>query len=118
MGVELSRREATNRGFAFEDLVAQLFSKLGYSVTQSARIGRAEIDLLVERDGQRSPVEVSVVRPQSAMMKLRNDAERLRSLLATVEGMSKPIIVLGSELTPAAKAWSEEQLDVSAWDAR
>lgn len=116
MGAELSRRNATLRAFAFEDLVAELFEKLGYTVVRSARIGPGEVDLIVKRDGLQIPVEVSAVRSPSVMAKLRTDADRLRALLQTVDGLDKPIIVVGSDLTDAAKQWSEQQLDMSVWD--
>lgn len=116
MGAELSRRDATLRAFAFEDLVAELFEKLGYSVVRSARIGPGEVDLIVQRDGLRIPVEVSTVRSPSVMAKLRADADRLRALLQRIDGLDKPIIVVGSDLTDAAKQWSEQQLDMSVWD--
>ncbi len=112
----LSHRSITLRAYAFEGLVANLFEKLGYSVEREFRIGRMEIDLIVRRDGSVIPVEVSVVKATSAMAKLRADAERLRSLIDTVEGLSTPIIVIASDLTLAAKEWSESEYDVHVWD--
>ncbi|BCG88448.1 hypothetical protein MesoLj113c_45580 [Mesorhizobium sp. 113-3-9] len=110
-------RETVLKAFAFEDVVADLFVKLGYDVVRNARIGKMEVDLIASLGGAQIPVEVSIVRVESAMLKLRADAERLRSLSQTVD-ISRPIVVVGSELTPAAKAWAESQYAVDIWDLK
>ncbi len=116
MKTTTSYRATVMRGVEFEDLVADLFTELGYSVQRDSRIGGMGIDLVLLKEGLTIPVEVSAVSSQSAMAKLRADAERLASLIETTDGLSKPIIVIGSDLTPAAKTWSENQFHFHVWD--
>ncbi len=111
-----STRNMARRGFEFEDIVADLFKKLGYSVEREGRIGKMEIDLVLRRGDSVVPVEVAVASTRNTLPKLRASAERLGSLVDAAEDFSKPIIVIGSDLTPAAKSWSESQYDVQVWD--
>lgn len=47
--------------------------------------------------------------------KLRADAARLQSIVS-LEGKVNAIIALFTQLSPAAKEWSEKQFDLSVWD--
>ena len=63
------------RGYAAEEFVAELFRRLGYEVLRNVRIAGMEVDLVIQRDGLRSPVEVTA--PPSGKLrldKLRHDA--------------------------------------------
>lgn len=112
------RRTATLRVFEFEDLVADLFERQGFDVQREVRVGGFEVDLLIERDGRRSVVEVSAMSPGTSMAKIRADAERLRALQTIETEITNPIIVVASELTPKAKAWAEQQYGLEVWDSR
>jgi len=102
------------RGYELEDITAALFQRMGYRVEHEIRAGGVILDMLVERDGLRSPVEVTTSNSATIVGRLRTTAERLSSL-ADPE-LTRPIIVVGSPLTPAAKAWSLDQFDGEVWD--
>jgi hypothetical protein len=72
------------------------------------------IDMLVERDGLRSPVEVTSSKAATVVARLRATAERLSSIADA--SLARPIIVVGARLTPPAKAWAMEQFDGEVWD--
>ena len=114
-GSRPSPRASAMRGFAFEDLVAELFSALGYTVERETRAGGVFLDMVVKHNGLSSPVEVSG-RGGRVMDKLIADAARLRSVVGQGTGLSNPILVVGGPLTDQAKAWSEQQFDLRIWD--
>jgi hypothetical protein len=116
MSIRSNARVATMRSFEFEDLVADLFRAKGFLVEQDARIGGMEVDILVDHGDDQIPVEVSAVKQANSLAKLRVDAERLKSLLAEVPGLAQPIVVVGSALTPKAKAWVQSQYLIQVWD--
>lgn len=109
-------RAATKRAFEIEDWVADLFRGLGYEATIEGEIGELSVDILVERDGARTPVEVVASRGSSTMAKVRADAERIRSYRGLEPSLARPIIVVVSTLSAEAKAWAESQYDVEIWD--
>jgi hypothetical protein len=100
----------------FEDLVADLFVRLDFSVQREKRIGGVSLDMLLERDGMSFPVEVSAQVGGTGLAKLLADAARLKSLLNQGLGMSTPIIICATPLTTAARAWSESQFQIQIWD--
>jgi hypothetical protein len=103
------------RSYEFEDLVADFFERRGYNVTREVRLGGLEFDLLVELYGRRTPIEVSAPGPKVAIAKLRLDAERLLSLRAIEPDLGPAMIIMGTSLTPEAKAWSESQWGLHVW---
>jgi hypothetical protein len=107
-------RAAALRGYELEDVTAALFERLGYDVQQEVRAGGLIIDMLVERDGLRSPVEVTSSKAATVVARLRATAERLSSIADA--SLARPIIVVGARLTPPAKAWAMEQFDGEVWD--
>jgi len=109
------RRTAINRAYDFEDLIADFFERRGYRVAREVRVSGRELDLVVERDGVRTPVEVSAPSRAAAVTKLRADAERLLSLKAAAPDLAPPLIIVGAILTTEAKAWSEAQYGLHVW---
>ncbi len=109
----LSTRSSTERAYAFEDLVADLFNELGYSIRREVRVAPVQIDIVAEKKGVLTAVEVSLPRKSQAMYKLRAVVARLSSL---EDGDLRPLIVVGTDLTGAAKAWTLEQANVEIWD--
>jgi hypothetical protein len=116
MSKRINWRATTKRVFEIEDWVADLFRGLGYGATIEGEIGDLSVDILVERDGVRTPVEIVAVRGSATMAKVRADAERIRSYRALEPNFAKPIIVVISTLSVEAKAWTESQYDVEVWD--
>lgn len=112
-----SMRTAVMRGYVFEDLTAELFSRLGYTVEREMRSGGVQLDMVIKRDGVSSPVEVSSPRNNTAISKLMVDAARLRSTINENTGLSNPIIVVRCPMTLAAKNWAEQQFDLRVWDS-
>jgi hypothetical protein len=53
------RERAARGGFQVEDVVAELFRRLGYKVDANLIIGGVKVHLVVEHDGIRSPVVAS-----------------------------------------------------------
>jgi Holliday junction resolvase-like predicted endonuclease len=74
-----------------EDFVAELFRQLGYTVARNVRLQGVEIDLVIERNGQRSPVEVST---RASLGKIRTDAARLSAIMESPEAIQNPILVI------------------------
>jgi hypothetical protein len=54
---------SANRGYEAVEFASELFERLGYKVQQESIVGGINVDLIVERDGLRSPVEVKYWRP-------------------------------------------------------
>lgn len=103
----------TRRGYAAEDIVAELFSRLGYAVHKNVLVAGIEVDLVVHKNGLRSPVEVKA-RPL-VLSELTLQAVKLRSL-QDVEGFGMPIIVVVGKISPAAKDWAQQQFNLQVWD--
>lgn len=111
-----SNRAAMLRGFAFEDLIADLFSRLGYAVEREIRIGGVLVDMVVRRDDLIFPVELMISRAPVVMHRLVADAAKLRSVVGNGERFAPPLLVVGGRLTAAAKNWAQEQFDIRVWD--
>lgn len=108
-------RTATLRGFDFEDWISDLFRKLGFQVRMDAQFGEGEVDLLIQRDGVRRPVEISSAR-SAVMAKVRHDGERLRALRALNPEAGVPIVATLGQMTAEARAWAEQQYEIEVWD--
>lgn len=109
-------RTATLRGFAFEDWIGDLFRNLGFEVYAEAQFGEAEVDLLVQCEGVRRPVEISSVRGGAIMAKVRRDGERLRALRALIPEAGVPIVATLGQMSAEARAWAEQQYNIEVWD--
>lgn len=108
-----SFRSSTERGYAFEDLVADLFNELGYSLRREVRVDGVGIDIVAEKEGVLTAIEVSLPRKSNAMQKLRAYVARLSTL---EDGPLRPLIVIGTDLTGTAKEWTVGQANVEIWD--
>ncbi|WP_226431710.1 restriction endonuclease [Leisingera sp. McT4-56] len=116
MSKQSSYRSRVARAFAFEDLVAEIFKQLGYKVRQDVRFGRREVDLVVESRGKKIPVEVSALSGKATMNRITASANRLLDLVVEYSDFERPIIVVGAELSQAAKEWTAAQNKVHVWD--
>ena len=104
-------------GYTAAELVAELFRRLGYGVKRSVPVAGMVVDLVIERDGLRSPVEL--IAPTSGLVpldKLRDVASRLLTLQAIKEGLVGPVIVIVGDATTAAKHFAEERFNLRIWD--
>lgn len=99
-------------GFEPEQKVAELYRHLGYTVHQEVMVGPLRVDLVIERHGQRTPVEVlgsaNVVRVDH----LRKTIVRLSTLRSADVWTGTPIIVVAGEMTPATRHWARHQTEV------
>ena len=116
MSKRMGWRTATKRAFDFEDWVADLFRSLGYEATLEGEVGDMSVDVLIEKDGSRTPVEVISTRGAAAFAKLRADAERVLSFRSLEPGIGRAIIALASPLTDQARVWAESQYDIDVLD--
>jgi hypothetical protein len=105
---------ANARARMAEDFVAELFRQLGYTVARNVRLQGVEIDLVIERNGQRSPVEVST---RASLGKIRTDAARLSAIMESPEAIQNPILVILGQIAPAAKDWAQAQYGLYVWDS-
>jgi hypothetical protein len=103
------------RGFLVEDWVAELFSRLGYKVELYQIISGVNVDLVIERDGIRSPVEVKST-PRFPLSALVTLAARLQSITSLSREHVSPLIVVAGHLTPQARNWAAHTFDIRVWD--
>jgi hypothetical protein len=103
------------RGFQAEDWVAELFRELGYNVEQNVFIGGIELDLVVERDGLRSPVDVIFSNHPVNLSRILEKAARLAPIVETHGYVSSVIVVLGP-VTAHAKHFAAESHHARIWD--
>jgi hypothetical protein len=111
-----SWRKATLRGFAFEDFSEEFLLALGYEITHRTAPGESGPDLLIERDGQLHPVEITAPRQIHVMTKLDVVAQRIRSLSNAMPDFGRPIVMILAEMTDAARTWAAEEYDLDVWD--
>jgi hypothetical protein len=100
-----------------EVLARRLFERLEYKVTPQVRIAGVMVDLVIERDGSKSPVEVKWWgKDRVPLSELREVAARLHSITQTEPQLSSPIVVVIQEVSPQARAWADETFAVNIWD--
>jgi hypothetical protein len=99
-------------GYAAEDAVARLYRRLGYDVRQRVMMAALEIDMLIERDGVRTPVEVTGTSGRMQIDRLRRAVVRLSSLTGLDPYGGRPILVVVGEMSPATAHWAKHQEDV------
>jgi Restriction endonuclease len=109
-------REA-QRGRAAEEFLAELFRRLGYEVRRHVQVAGMHVDLVIQRDGLRSPVEIKIPRfGQLHLKELGHVAANLQSLTYLGDGFVSPIIVVFGETTNEAKHWTEGKFNLRIWD--
>jgi hypothetical protein len=104
------------RRFQAEDWVSELFRALGYNVEeQSVFIGGISVDLVVERDGVRSPVEVIFSNRPVNLSRIMEEAARLDSIVQA-HGYVSPVIIVFGRVTTAAKHFAAQSHQARIWD--
>jgi Restriction endonuclease len=98
-----------------EELVAELFRRLGYDVLQNVRVAGIEVDLIVQRDGSCSPVEIFLTK-KLRLDNLHYKSVKLHALQRSRKDFVTPIIVIFSEASTEAKHWLERQFSIQIWD--
>ena len=108
---------AKQRGERAEEWAAELFDALGYRVIRQPVVRGLRLDLVVEKDGIASPVEVKV-RVQGRPIAMREVREQAVRLLAASSGarLVAPIFVLIGRITPQARSWSQNEFSLRVWD--
>jgi hypothetical protein len=100
-----------------EVFARRLFEHLGYEVKTEAVIAGLRVDLVVERDGSKSPVEVKWWGKHGVPLSgLREVAARLHSITQIAPEFSNPILVVIQDVSPQARAWADETFAVKIWD--
>jgi Holliday junction resolvase-like predicted endonuclease len=106
---------AAQRGYEAEDLVAELFEALGYTVQREIRVAGVSVDMVISKNALRTPVEVKSYQNMS-LGDLRNSSAKLLSLENIEQKLEKPIIVVTGKVTKSAKEWAQSQFDLTVWD--
>lgn len=99
-------------GFELTQKIAELYRHLGYRVHQEVMVGPLNVDLVIERHGQRTPVEVVSSAVRVRVDHLRQTILRLSTLRGTNVWTGTPIIVVAGDLTPATRHWARHQTEV------
>jgi hypothetical protein len=111
-----SQRAASARlSFDAETAVAELFRSLGYTVAREVSISGMSVDMMIERDGVRSPVEVKYRMTPIPMRDLVDVAVRMKTL-ETMGVVASPIIAVVGRITPEARRWSQGLGNFRLWD--
>lgn len=103
---------ATLAGYDAERRVAEAFRQLGYVVHQEVLLGPLEIDLVIEKDAQRTPVQVIASGRPIQSDRLRQEIVRLSTLRGADIWTGVPIIVTATDMTLATRHWASHQKDV------
>jgi hypothetical protein len=105
-----------HRGTQAKDWIAELFRQLGYKVEQNVFVGGIELDLLVEHDGVRSPVDVIIYSNNPvSLSRIVEKAARLAPIAHT-QGYVSPIIAVLGPVTLQAKHFARESHHARIWD--
>lgn len=117
MRVRPGRADAAARGYQAEAWTAKLFRALGYKVHTGVVAGGLEIDLVVEKDDLRSPVEVKA--PGSdrlfGVTEVVQQAARLRNLVERGP-LVAPIVVIVGRLTRSGREMATGLSGFRFWD--
>jgi hypothetical protein len=95
--------------------VAELFRQLGYKVEQNVFVGGIELDLVIEHDGMRSPVDVIFPNNPVNLSRIVEKAARLAPIAHT-QGYVSPIIAVLAPVTAQAKKFAGESHHARIWD--
>jgi hypothetical protein len=120
LGLELasfSKEHAAHRDdereFGFVSQVADAYRRLGYIVHEQQIVGGLQVDLVIERGVEKTPVEVVSTAGAGQIDRLRRDTLRLSALRVADIWSGKPIIVVAKFATPVTAHWARHQTDVS-----
>ncbi|ATQ41694.1 hypothetical protein [Caulobacter mirabilis] len=102
---------ATQSGFAAEQRVADAFRRLGYVVHEQVMVGPLTVDLVLERHGTRTPVEVVGVSNTIKSDQLRQTIVRLSTLRGADIWTGTPIVVVAGDMSLATRNWARHQTD-------
>lgn len=105
----------TRLGFLAEDWAADLLRDLGYSVVQNPLVGGVQVDLIVERDGLQSPVEVIFRSSLVPLSSIREKVLRFLPLIDSGNYVSPLVLVLG-KTTQQAKEFASTMFGTRVWD--
>jgi hypothetical protein len=97
-------------------LVADLFERLGYQVERDVLIAGVNVDLVIEREALRCPVEVKHYAKSLAIKDLIEASARLYPVMHTQQNYVSPIMCIIGGLSPAARQWATARSDLRVWD--
>jgi hypothetical protein len=104
---------AARRVFEFAGWAAELFHQLHYTVQKEIRIAGVGVDLLITRDEQSIPVEVST---SASLAVIRQKAARLHSIREVAPSYARPILITLAVMKGETKDWIEGALGIVLWD--
>ncbi len=114
----MARSVRSNPWSEAERFAKGLFERLGYNVkTEVLTIAGVRVDMVVQRDGLKCPVEVRWWQGGGTLTQLRQVAARLHSIAKIEPGFSSPIIVVIGEISAQARAWADQTFAVRIWDS-
>ena len=99
--------------FDLESQVADAYRRLGYIVHEQQIVAGLQIDLVIERGVQKTPVEVVGNTGTGQIDSLRRDTKRLSALRVADIWSGKPIIVVSKFATPVTAHWARHQTEVT-----
>lgn len=107
---------SAREGLLALNVVADLFRRLGYSVASEVPVGGLLVDLVIERDGLRHPIEVIYARSNRVpLAQISRTWVELRT--AESMGLTSPIIAILGRVTGDVKRLAQGAGGVRIWDA-
>jgi hypothetical protein len=103
-----------DHGRAATNLIAELFHRLGYRVRRDVRAFGIQVDMVVERDGLESPVEVEMRSSVLGLAEVTELNARLTPLIH-MGGYVSPIICVFGSVSAAAKDYASAR-GLRIWD--
>jgi len=110
---EHAAHQDDERRFDLESQVADAYRRLGYIVHEQQIVRGLQVDLVIERGVQKTPVEVVGTSGAGQIDRLRRDTLRLSALRVADIWSGKPIIVVSKFATPVTAHWARHQTEVS-----
>ncbi|QQM03808.1 hypothetical protein I8G32_02351 [Rhodopseudomonas palustris] len=89
--------------------------RMGYRVRREVRVSGLSVDMIVERDGLKSPVEIKMRTTALSLREISEIIVRL-SVLGHDGGYVAPIICVIGSVSPAARDYAKEHAGIRVWD--
>jgi hypothetical protein len=108
-------KDTPRKYFDAEDLVADLFHRMGYRVRRNVSVFGIQVDMIIERDGLESPVEITVAQRPLGLADIRDLHYPLHQLVR-MGGYVSPIICVLGTINAAAKNYIASMSGFRVWD--
>jgi hypothetical protein len=98
------------------NLIAELFRRLGYSVEREVRFNYVMFDLVISKDGLKSPVEIKIRNKNVGISDIVPIFNHLHTITFS-DDMVSPIVVALPGLTAQAKDFARAQKSFRVWES-